>query len=150
MRGKAILLIGFRAMTPNAITLDRPRPVTRTLFAAVVLVFAAAIAPICALTAACSMPCCEGNSFPLVQSAAAAACAEHCGISSDASSQELPNAIPPSGDTAKVTLASLAAAEASETLAPTSPPRLPAFSAESHHAVPGDAPVYLYNSVFLI
>ena len=137
-------------MSPNVITLGTSRPITGALFAAVLLVFAAVIAPICALMMACSMPCCEGKSLPFVQSAAAAACAEHCGISSNTTSHELPNAVAPSNETAKIALASLAVAEASETLAPTPPPRLPAFSVESHHAVPGDAPVYLYNSVFLI
>ena len=137
-------------MSPNVITLGTSRPITGALFAAVLLVFAAVIAPICALMMACSMPCCQGKSLPFVQSAAAAACAEHCGISSNTTSHELPNAVAPSNETAKIALASLAVAEASETLAPTPPPRLPAFSVESHHAVPGDAPVYLYNSVFLI
>lgn len=136
-------------MSPNVITPGTSRPVTRALFAAVLLVFAAVVAPVCALMAACSMPCCEGKSLPLVQSTAAAACAEHCGITSNTASHELPNAVAPS-ETAKVALASLAVVETSDITASTPPPRLPAFSVESHHAVPGDAPVYLYNSVFLI
>ena len=137
-------------MSQNVITPGTSRPVTRGLFAAVLLVFAAVIAPLCALMIACSMPCCEAKSFPFVQSTAAAACAEHCGISNNTTSHELPNAVAPSSETAKISLASLAVAEASDDVAPTPPPRLPAFSVESHHAVPGDAPVYLYNSVFLI
>jgi hypothetical protein len=126
------------------------RPIGRALMAAAVFVFAAAIAPLCALMVACSMPCCEGKSFPFVQSTAAAACAEHCAITSNATSHELPNALAPSSETAKMALASLAVAETSVDIAPAPPPRLPAFSVESHHAVPGDAPVYLYNSAFLI
>ena len=141
-------------MSPNVTTIDiqqaASRPIRRALLAATLVVFAAVIAPLCALMIACSMPCCEGKSLPFVQSAAAAACAEHCGISSNTTSHELPNAVAPSNETAKIALASLAVAETSETLAPTPPPRLPAFSVESHHAVPGDAPVYLYNSAFLI
>lgn len=141
-------------MTANFIRLGTEpaasRPIRRALLAATLVVFAAVIAPLCALMIACSMPCCEGKSFPFVQSTAAAACAEHCGISNNTTSHELPNAVPPSSETAKIALASLAVAEASETLAPTPPPRLPAFSMESHHSVPGDAPVYLYNSAFLI
>lgn len=137
-------------MSPNIITTGTSRPVTRALFAAILLVFAAVIAPMCALMIACSMPCCEGKSFPFVQSTAAAACAEHCGISNNTTSHELSNAVAPSSETAKITLASLAVAESSDDITPTPPPRLPAFSVESHHLVPGDAPVYLYNSVFLI
>lgn len=132
--------------------MQRPanRPILRAASAVALLLFATVIAPLCALMIACSMPCCEGKSLPFVQSTAAAACAEHCGISSNTTSHELPNAVAPSNETAKIALASLAVAEASETLAPTPPPRLPAFTVESHHAVPGDAPVYLYNSAFLI
>ena len=137
-------------MSQNVITPGTSRPVTRALFAAVLLVFATVIAPLCALMIACSMPCCEGKSVPFVQSAAAAACAEHCGISNNTASHELPNAVAPSTETAQVALAALAAAETSADLAPVTPPRLPAFSVEPHHLVPGDTPVYLYNSVFLI
>jgi hypothetical protein len=137
-------------MSPNVITRGRSRPVTRALFAAVLLVFAAVVAPICALMVACSMPCCEGKSFPSVQSTAAAACAEHCGISSNMVSHELPNAVPPSSETAKIAFASLAVAETFHITASTPAPRLPAFSVELQHAVPGDTPLYLYNSVFLI
>jgi hypothetical protein len=40
---------------------------------------------------------------------------------------------------------------ASVALLPTGPPpRLPARSVALHHAVPGDAPLYLYNAAFLI
>jgi hypothetical protein len=139
-------------MSPNVTTPGMrqaaSRPVVRALLAATLLVFAAMIAPICALIA-CSMPCCEGKSFPFVQSAAAA-CAEHCGISSNTASHELPDAVPASSETPQISFAGLAIAEAAETIAPTTPPRLPAPSAELHHATPGGAPVYVYNSAFLI
>lgn len=141
-------------MTANIIRLrTQPaasRPIRRARLATTLVVLAAVIAPLCALMIACSMPCCEGKSFPFVQSTAAAACAEHCGISNNTTSHELPNAVAPSSETAKISLASLAVAETSDDIAPAPPPRLPAFSVESHHAVPGDAPVYLYNSAFLI
>jgi len=122
----------------------------RALVAATLLVFAAVIAPICALMIACSMPCCEGKSIPFVQSAAAAACAEHCGISSNTASHELPDAVPASSETPQISFAGLAIAEAADTIATTTPPRLPARSAEIQHATPGDAPLYVYNSAFLI
>jgi hypothetical protein len=133
-------------MNSNVITPRTSRQVTSALFAAVLLVCAAVIAPLCALIVACAMPCCEGK---FVQWTAAAGCAEHCGIRSNTPSQELPKAVAPSG-IAKIAFASLAVAETSNITARTPPPRLPAFSVGSHHAVPGDAPVYLYNSVFLI
>lgn len=141
-------------MSPNVTTMDiqqaASRPIRRALLAATLVVFAAVIVPLCAVMVTCSIPCCEEKSFPFVQSTAAAACAEHCGISSNTKSHELPNAVALSSETAKIALASLAVAETSVDIAPTPPPRLPAFSVESHHAVPGDAPVYLYNSTFLI
>lgn len=115
----------------------------KTIFAAAVLLFAAGIAPFCVLTAACSMPCCEGKSFPFVKSAAG--CGEHCGIRSNPASQPLPDAVTPA--TAIVLIGVSATAN---DVAPASPPQRPALSMESRHAVPGDAPVYLYNSVFLI
>lgn len=125
------------------------RPILRAASAVALLLFATVIAPLCALMIACAMPCCEGKSVPFVQSAAAAACAKHCAIRNTKASHELPDAVAPSTETSQVAFA-LAGAENSADLAPATPPRLPAFSVESHHAVPGDAPVYLYNSVFLI
>lgn len=114
-----------------------------SLFAAALLLSAATVTPIWALIPACSMPCCEG-----MQPAQAADCAEQCGISSNTASHQLPSAVAPSSENTKISLASLAIEETS--IAPVRAPRLPAFSAEPPHAVPGDAPVYLYNSVFLI
>lgn len=125
-------------------------PVRRALLAATLVVFAAVFAPLCAVVMACSMPCCEAQSLSFAQSAAAAACAEQCGISNNTASHELPNAVAPSSETAKISLAPLAVAATSDEIAPAPPPRLPAFSVESHHVVPGNAPVYLYNSAFLI
>lgn len=126
------------------------RPVRSAPIAAALLLLAAALTPLSALMIACSMPCCEGQPLPFVQSPVAGACAERCAISSNTTSRELPAALAPSIETAKITIASLSVAEASETVVPLAPPRLPAFPVQSHHAVPGDAPVYLYNSVFLI
>jgi len=123
----------------------------RALAAALLFMLAAVIAPICALMVACSTPCCEGKSVPFVQSAAAAACAEHCaGSSSTTTQRPLPDAVAASSETPQISLAGLAVAEAAGTLVSTAPPRLPARSAEIHHATPGDAPLYVYNSVFLI
>ena len=112
-------------------------------FAAALLLFAATAAPLWALIPACSMPCCEG-----MQPAQGAGCAEQCGISSNTASHELPSAVAPSSENTKISLAALAMDETSS--APVLAPRPPAFSAAPPHAVPGDAPVYLYNSVFLI
>lgn len=140
-------------MSPNSTTaVQQParRPVRRATLAAALFAFAALVAPLCALMIACSMPCCEGKSFPFVQSAAAAACMEHCGISSNTASHEIPDAVAPSSETPQISLAGLSVAEASDAIAATAPPRLPARSVEIHHATPGDAPLHVYNSVFLI
>lgn len=147
-------LSDYEAMTPTLTTPGTQppamRPVRRALLAAALLVFAAVIAPICALMVACTMACCEGKSFPFVQSAANAACATHCGISNQAASHELPDAVAAPAASPQLALAALDISEASSDIEPTPPPQLPAYSVESHHAVPGDAPLYLYNSLFLI
>jgi len=129
--------------------LQANRPITRVLFAAAFLVFATVVAPACALMLACPMPCCKGNAAPMAPSVTAGGCAEHCGLRDvKAETHALPDAVAPSS--AQITIASLAIADGVDTIAlPDSPP-LPAFSVESHHAIPGDAPLYLYNSVFLI
>lgn len=141
-------------MSPNVIAPGKQRTtrrvVRRALFAAALFVFAVAIAPIWVLMVACSMPCCEGESFPFVQPALGAACAEHCGISSSATSYQFPDAVAASTETPQTALAALATAETTHDTAPTPHPRHTAFSVESHHAVPGDAPLYIYNSAFLL
>jgi hypothetical protein len=141
-------------MRPNVIRLGThpatSRPILRALVAASLLIFAAVIAPIWALMIVCTMPCCEGESTPFVQSAAPAACAEHCGISSNTASHELPDAVPASSETPQFSFAGLAIAVAADTIVTSKPPRIPAPSAELQHAIPGGAPLYVYNSVFLI
>jgi hypothetical protein len=138
-------------MSANIMTAGKRPTAIGALFAAVLLVFAAVVAPICALMVACATPCCEGSSLPSMLSVAASGCAEHCGISSDTSSDvRFPDAVAPSTETANVSLASLTVAEEVRSLAWTPPSRVAAFSFEPQHAVPGDAPVYLYNSAFLI
>jgi hypothetical protein len=141
-------------MSPNVTSPGMPQaasgPLMPALVAAVMLVFAAAIAPICGLMVVCSMPCCEGKSVPFVQSTAAAACTEHCGISSNTASHQLPDAVAASSETPQISFAGLSVAEAADSMASAESPRLPARSVEVHHATPGDAPLYVYNSVFLI
>lgn len=127
------------------------RPVMRTMTAGLLLVFAAAIAPICALMIACSMPCCEGKSLTFMVSPVRAACMDHCGITNESASHELPAALAAASETPELSFAALAiAALPPHTVTTSVPPRLPARAEILHHAIPGDAPLHLYNSVFLI
>lgn len=110
------------------------------LLAASLFLFVVAVVPVCALITACSMPCCKQ---------APTSCAEHCGIRSAPVPQALPDALAATGQTSLPALAAFGPANPS-TVPPKASPHLSGFSREAHHATPGDAPLYLFNSIFLI
>jgi hypothetical protein len=140
-------------MSTGEMKLNPKRRLARALLSATLLLVAAVI-PLEGLSGSCSMSCCaemaccEETSSPFEQPATAAGCAEPCGMRSNAPSQQLPDAVATASHTTKISFETIAVSVSP--LSATPPPRLPARSAELHHAVPGDAPVYLYNATFLI
>ena len=116
-----------------------------SLMALSILAFVLLIAPFCSVASNCSMHCCEGKSRTTV--AQANACGEPCAISNEATAPRLPDAVPGTSQALQLVVTVDAVTVASALPPAVSPP---AFSRSSHHAVPGDAPVYLQNSAFLI
>jgi hypothetical protein len=140
-------------MKADAMNLHPKRPAKRALLSAALLLVAALI-PLQAVADSCAMPCCaevsccEETTSPVEQPATLAGCADSCGMRSSTPSQQLPEAVSTASQTMKIEFETIAVSVA--TLRPGPPPRLPARSVELHHAVPGDAPLYLYNDTFLI
>jgi hypothetical protein len=140
-------------MSVGAMRLHAKGPVMRALLCAALLLVAGVI-PLQAFTVTCSMPCCdavpccEETSSPFEQPATADACPESCGVRSSTPSQQLPEAVVTASQTTKISLETIAVPVS--LLAADPPPRLPARSVELPHAVPGDAPLYLYKATLLI
>lgn len=125
------------------------RTIVRAAGAILLLLFVTGIAPYGALRAACETGCCEGTSTPAMKPAAETGCGEDCAITGSAPSNAVPD-VTPSRNTAPLAWAALATPEAAAVLLTPAPAAGRASAVESHHPAPGDAPVYLYNSVFLI
>ncbi|HXG58069.1 MAG TPA: hypothetical protein VNL91_03530 [Thermoanaerobaculia bacterium] len=124
----------------------RSRSAWRAILAAALFVTATAI-PLLALAAACTMPCCTHAAGAQMM---AAGCAEQCGIRSDAQPpQPLAGAVTTSSP-APQPAAPLDLPEAFVSSPPPGTTRVPLFAEGRHHAVPGDPPLYLSHSTFLI
>jgi hypothetical protein len=123
------------------------RPLVRALLGSGLLLLATLLVPLSGLIALCSMQCCDGMiSSPFVQSAEEAACAERCGVTSSTAAPDLPDAVAASPNTSPHSVLPLAAGE----VVSATPSSRPSATAVPLHASPGDAPLYIYNSAFLI
>lgn len=120
------------------------RPARRAILAAALFLFAVAAAPLWMLLAACSMPCCTEMPDAVVSSAE---CGQQCGITTDPRPRELPDVVAASA--ASIDAAPLADADFVH-VRPAAPSLAAIHPNERLHAVPGDPPLYLYNSAFLI
>jgi hypothetical protein len=118
----------------------------RAIFTAALLAFAVTVVPLYALAATCSMKCCKQQVIPFPQSPA---CAQECGINASPASQQLPDAVAPAAKPL-ASMAPLTSCVALETLPSPAPVRSFARLLDLHHAGPGDPPLFVYNSAFLI
>jgi hypothetical protein len=122
------------------------RPLLRAISAAALLAFAVTVAPLYALAATCSMKCCKQQVIPFPQSPA---CAQECGINTSPASQQLPDAVAPAAKPL-ASIAPLTSSLALETIPSPAPVRSFVRFLDLHHAGPGDPPLFVYNSAFLI
>ncbi|HEX7708360.1 MAG TPA: hypothetical protein VF701_18000 [Thermoanaerobaculia bacterium] len=122
------------------------RPLLRAIFAAALLTFVATVAPLYALAATCSMKCCKQQVIPFPQSPA---CAQECGFNTNTGAEQLPDAVAPATNPL-ASIAPLTSFVALETHPSPAPVRSFARFLDLHHAGPGDPPLFVYNSAFLI